>query len=483
MFLAALLLPGASAARAESAAEVGNIVAEPGGLTSRAVETRAVEKSAQLAEKAAELAAANARVEQTRRQFFPQLGVRASYTRLSPLTTSFGSGAQVGSENAGLIGLGPCLGNPAATCSVDAAGGPLVAERTTIAFPNDNYALNANLTVPLSDFLLRMSDANAVAAKNRDSAKYMLEAERLRVRSDARVLYFNWLRTHGQVSIAQQAVQQARARREEAQAAFDLGAIGRADLLKIEALVANAERAAAQAQTARSFAGRQIAIAMSDAGGQEYAVGEGVPTVNVVEADLGPDPKLFEAALARRLEPRALDAAAESLEHGRSATSTARGPRLDAVGQVDYGNPNQRYFPPTSEWNVTWSVGLVASWNVSEALITGARVHELSAKRAAVLAQRELLAQGIAREIAAAQAEVKNAQAALSAAGVTLEAQQEGYRVAAEAFRLGQVTATFLVDAESDLLNARLALLDGRIDLATAMIRLEHALGRDAPTQ
>ena len=79
--------------------------------------------------------------------------------------------------------------------------------------------------------------------------------------------------------------------------------------------------------------------------------------------------------------------------------------------------------------------------------------------------KREAVAEGIANEIALAQAEVKNARAVLEAADVTLEADQEGYRVATESFRLGQITATYLADAESDLLNARLALLHGRIDL------------------
>ena len=99
-----------------------------------------------------------------------------------------------------------------ATCRASTRREPRRGQRSAITYPNNNYALNANVTIPVSDFLFRLEDANAVAARNRDSANYALEAERLKVRADARVLYFNWLRTHGQVSIAEQAVQQTQAR-------------------------------------------------------------------------------------------------------------------------------------------------------------------------------------------------------------------------------------------------------------------------------
>lgn len=486
-YLSLLVCVASSIAHAQATPEptahrdLGRIVSQPDGLTAQRVEARALDTSALLSEKRAELDAANARVDATRRQFFPQLTVRGSYSRLSPVETSLGAGATVGALNPGFVGIGSCPMDPGSNCAVDSQGVPLRAAASTIRMPVNNYAVSAGLTIPLTDSLFRLADASAVASKNRESAKYALQAEGLKVKADARVLYFNWLRTHGQVSIAAQALQQTRARLQEAQAAFDLGKLSRADLLKIEALVSSAGLALQQAETGRRLAGRQLAIVMADSSNQEYVVGEDVPTIDAADADLASDDRVVQAALARRLELKAIDAAAQSLSHAQAATKTARAPRVDAVGQTDYANPNSRYFPPTEQWRLTWSVGLVASWNLTDAYVMGAQVDELSAKRAAVRAQREAAAQGIASEIAMAQAAVWNARAALAAGDTSLVAAEEGYRVATETFRLGQATATFVVDAESDLLNARLSMFNARIDLTNAVIRLEHALGRDVP--
>ena len=56
------------------------MTAQPGGLTSQIVAARGVDASAALSEKHAELEAANARVEETRRKFFPILAVAAATT-------------------------------------------------------------------------------------------------------------------------------------------------------------------------------------------------------------------------------------------------------------------------------------------------------------------------------------------------------------------------------------------------------------------
>lgn len=432
-------------------------------LTSESVAKRALVASGSVLEKRAELEQADARMTITRRQFAPQLTVRASYTRLNPLTTTLGSGAQVGTANGGPLTVGPCPGAGTQTCVLDALGVPAAAARSNITYPNDYYALNASLTVPLSDLALRAVHAASLASSDREAVKYALEAERLKVWSDARVLYFNWLRSHDQVRIAEQAVQQTQARLGEVKTAFEVGTLSRVDVLKIEALVANAERALKDAHTHRELVSRQLAIVMDDRGAPLYRAGEEVPALDAKEADLAAGDEVTAGALGRRLEVKSLDAAARALEHSRASLNVTRAPRLDAVGQVDYGNPNQRYFPPTPRWRATWSVGLVASWSLGDTLVTGGRLRELSAKRSALLGHKRALIEAICAEIAQRQAAVKSARAALVAAGVNLEAQEEGYRVASESLQLGKVTASYLVDAESDLFNARLAMLHGRI--------------------
>ena len=108
-------------------------------------------------------------------------------------------------------------------------------------FPVNNYTLLARLSIPLSDYVLRISDASDATKSARESSRLDVLAEKLRVASDARILYFNWLRGWAQVAIAQNTLESTRARLNDARASFEVGSISKADLLSIEALVANTE--------------------------------------------------------------------------------------------------------------------------------------------------------------------------------------------------------------------------------------------------
>jgi outer membrane protein TolC len=149
------------------------------------------------------------------------------------------------------------------------------------------------------------------------------------------------------------------------------------------------------------------------------------------------------------------------------------------VGDVTYASPNQRYFPPQQEWNATWAVGLVASWTVGDAFLNGAVGAELDANARGMEAQRRGVMAAITNEVVAAHLDVSNALAALNTSDTALRAAGEAYRVTTDLFRAGRATTTDLIEAESELLAARLTATDARIDLNIAMLRLHHASGAD----
>jgi outer membrane protein TolC len=460
---------------------IGNLDVQAGGLTAEQTQERAIAVSASLGVKRAELDVANSKISQTKIQFFPQLTLRASYMRLSPVSSSLGTGALVGAANPGPITVGACPDGAAGQCALDSMGVPLGAAPAAFTFPLNNYSVSASLAVPLSDYIFRVSNAAASASSSRDAARYVVLAEELKVRADARVLYYNWLRTHGQVNIASKAVERTQARLQDAHAAFDVGKLGQADLMRIEALVANAQLAQQQAESGRNLAAAQLAIVMQDDRGGDYTIGEHVPELDAGDADIAAGRKLIAEALQKRLELKALDATEEALDHGQSAIRVSQAPRIDVVADVAYANPNSRYFPPSQKWNATWSAGVVASWNITDFFLNDARAGELAANRAGVVSQRRGVEAAIAAEVSMAQLSVHNAHAALRAGGTTLRAAEESYRVTTDLFRVGRATTSDLIDAESELLNARLSVFNARVDLTTAVIRLNHALGHDAP--
>ena len=361
---------------------------------------------------------------------------------------------------------------------VDSAGQPVGAAAFAIETLEDNYAVNAALVVPLSDYVLRLSHSTAAASASRRSTELSREAEKLKVMSDARIAFYGWMRARGRVAVAQKSLERSQARLKDADAAFTLGAITKADLLRLRALVANSELLVADAATRLEISRRQLAITMGEPQPRDYRLGETLgPAQNL--ADPGSLDGAITDALSRRLESQALSEASRASRRGARATAIGAFPRLEAIGDVLYANPNQRYFPQRSEWNVTWGVGVQAIWTVGDTFLNSAVAAELDARARSLDAQRAALRDGIRQEVTAAYLLLRNARLSLETSRRALEAAEEAYRVATDLYRVGRSTTTELIEAESDLLNARLGELDARIELRVSDERLRHAAGRD----
>lgn len=450
-----------------------------GGLTSSQVARRTVASSATVRARQAEVEVAEAKFDQTTVQYFPRVGLKATYTRLSPVSSGFGSGALVGAGNPGLLTTGPCPGG-VGVCVLDSAGQPVGAAAFEIESLKDNYALTASAAIPLSDYVTKLSHAAAAAQATRRAARLATRAERLKVQAEAKVLYYTWVRSLGQVAVAQKSLDRTRARQTDAAAGFSLGSISKADLMRLEALVANTEFAVKEGETMRSLAARQLQILMGDKSSASYQVGEDVLVPATAEVRGGLD-GLSTEALSRRLELAALDQTARSLRSGAKAVGAGAYPQLEAFGDITYANPNPRYFPARREWNSTWAVGLSASWTVTEAFSTSAAARELSASARNIEAQAEALRNAIRQEVAAAYLDRERARVAIQTSQRAARAAEEAYRVATDLYRVGRATTTELIEAELDLLNARLAELNAHIGLRIAEVRLSHAVGRDVP--
>ena len=75
--------------------------------------------------------------------------------------------------------------------------------------------------------------------------------------------------------------------------------------------------------------------------------------------------------------------------------------------------------------------------------------------------------------------DLARARVSLEKQRVALAAAQEGYRVQTDLFRAGRATGTELIQSEQQLLVAKVAEVNSRIDLTIAALALRHAVGRD----
>jgi hydrophobic/amphiphilic exporter-1 (mainly G- bacteria), HAE1 family len=440
------------------------------GLTSKEVARLAVVNSKQVLAKHQALLATDSTVDKAHAGYLPKLTVTARYTRLSPINmpqlSLFGDQALVFSQQ----NAGPG----------DVQLDDLVAAQIPgFAFPVflNQYALTGVLDIPLSDYVLRVSNAVDAAKHNRGAAALNERAVQLSVARDARVAYYEWIRAQGAELVAAQALEQAKGHERDAQNAFNAGITSRADVLRATSQVKNSELFHHRAQSAVQLITKRLKIMMGDAAPATFNVGEDIlviPAVMAVEEDAA-----VNEALAKRLELQALETSMQALSSQGKLAGAAYYPRLDAQGRVNYSNPNERYLPGDGKFHATWDVSVMLSWSPTDIFSTDAASAELRSQAQVLSAQRQELSEALRLEVSTALASVENARFAVGAVQEQLVSSEEGFRTRGELYRAGRATSVELIDAETELTRTRLELVNAYVDLHIAQTQLDHALGRD----
>lgn len=437
----------------------------PGGWTAEQVAQRARTSSYDVAAKHEALRAAAARVDQALLNFVPRLTGTARYTRLSPV-----DGASFGS----LVTPPPGFAGP----GLIPAGTPLFA--VPLGFPSpplNSYTIQASLAVPISDYFLRISRAHAAATHSEEAARLDKLASEAKAYSDAKLAFYNWVKAIGQREVLQQAVTVAQEHARDAEALFKAGQASKADVMAVQAQVAQGELVAVQTEEFVKLAEEQLRLMVRAAPDEVVALGEDVST-EVPKMQLDSD-ALRREALSTRAEMRALAAGEQGLEKVTALQRAQAWPQIVAFGDLVYANPNQRVFPQTNKWAMTWDVGLQLTWSPNDLLSTTSVVSEAESNAAKLRAQRAQVRDGISLEVTQAVLAVKTAETNLETTNVAMAASEEAYRVRRELYRVGKATSSELSDAENNLFRARLVALGARLDQRIARVRLEHATGRD----
>jgi outer membrane protein len=422
---------------------------EGGGLTSDQVARRAGETSFDAAARRQALAAAEARLEQAKLAYYPRLTLTGSYTRLSDVPPF---------------------------PFIDSSGRPGL-----LVIPSNRYLFQATLTIPVSDYVLRLSQSYAAASRSQRAAQLDQQAARLKAATDGRLAYYAWLRAKGQLVVAERSLDQSKAHLEDARHAFEVGTTSKADVLRVESQVASAELVVAQAKNMVELNEDQIRTAMHDASGRRYEVGEDLRRDLPPLTEVDNLASLRAEALDRRLEVRALDETAWSLREQGKVARAGYYPRVDVVGNAIYANPNPRYFFPESKFRESWDVGVQLVWTPNDSFNAGAISADTEARASQTEAQKEVLRDSVKLEVIQAYNAMREAEVAMQTTQRGLASSEEGYRVRRELFQNGRATSVELTDSELELFRAGLESINARANLRSARARLLHAVGRDIP--
>lgn len=437
------------------------LTGKTGGLTAAQVAERALATSFVAEQRRHEAAVAAANLDRALYDFMPRLAGQVSYFRLS----------EVEAPSVGTVVAAP-----------GAAPGPLAPGQQLVAAPiqfenlQNAMTFTASLTLPLSDYVLHLLPARDAAEARLDSSRATLEAILRKTDYDARALYYDWVRAELEAAAAAQNLELGRENLQHLRALAGAETASLADVARVEATVASSERVLVQAQNLAALQRERVAIAMH-VESRDFGIGEDL-TRGPEGPERGDIAEVARSAERFRPELVAAQRAAQAYDAQATATWSKVLPRLDALGQATWANPNPRFFPQENELNGSWQVGLQLSVPISDSLSARTEVTASRAQAAAARSQRAQLLDAVRTEAAEAVLAQRTARAALASSARRLAAAETSYRARRERFLVGVATTVELTEAQTELFNAQLEAVQAQVAIRVARARVAYVAGR-----
>jgi outer membrane protein len=188
--------------------------------------------------------------------------------------------------------------------------------------------------------------------------------------------------------------------------------------------------------------------------------------------------QLYATALKNRAELQALRTLTEAQDEYLTADSNSEWPKLGIGASADLARPNQAVNPYSEDFDPSWQVFAALTWSPSDYATGSARHGQNEADRATTLADMQIMEDALRREVAQGFEDYLAAGKSFESAETGIKAAAEAYRVRREQFRAGAAVAIDVIDAEAELRQARLQLINAAIDMRIARARLDRAVGR-----
>lgn len=341
--------------------------------------------------------------------------------------------------------------------------------QTIVTQGAEQRTISGGITFPIDIFgnIQRRVDAGRA---NLRSSRNTLIATRNDVRLNAKTAFLNVLRAQAAVGVAQQAVNDSNERLEQARKLLSGEQVARVDVTRLEA-----QLAASQAELVNARNNLEL---------QRYAfnlaLARPIETpVEVVDVPALPESPTDATPLAlnaqqTRPEVRALNDTVDALAHTRRALESGLNPslsfgvnyqrNLDAVG---FAQKEQTVA------NLTLNIP-VFDGGATRARVRAARQDEEQAK--INLEQTKLT---ISQEVRNATTSLINTRARLASAEAQVRSAEEVYRLARVRQDAAEGTYVEVVDALTQLIQARNAVVSARYDYLVAFSQLQRAVGSD----
>ncbi len=248
-----------------------------------------------------------------------------------------------------------------------------------------------------------------------------------------------------------------------------VGAVSRADVLRVQVETSNAELALVRAESLIQISKGSLNTIMGLA--VESPLALEIKGEEIISPDFRNLSKALDQAIRNRPEIKAAKKRIEALKGGVEAAKSAFGPKVRAEGS--YGRRDTDFFPQDEEW--------LAGVSIEWPLFTGFyRQHHLARTKVEVLkeeAETKQLLLKVRQEVWTAHNKFKEAYEAVQATKVLVQDAQESMRLAKERYEAGAGTVTDLLDSQTALARALASQVEAGWDYHTARAVFKRSIG------
>lgn len=338
----------------------------------------------------------------------------------------------------------------------------------------DNYRTRLDLQWPIysggrADALERAARAEASAA----AADIAVAQADLRL--EVARAFWALVTARATITVLEQSLSRAQAHLNDARQRLGAGLVAPNEVASAEALESRQRMLLIETRNQQELSSAMLARLVSVDLLQPIEPAEALDAPPAAAASLE---ALVAQARAMRDERRALERRIEAAEHQR--TAAGRGPRPDVAitGGFDYARPNPRIFPRADRWDEAWDAGVTVAWSLWDGGRAQAEALQAGGMAAAARARLAEFDSVLALEVHQRVLEIDSGHAAITAAGDAVRAAAEARRVVAERYQAGVIAQTEVLDAEVALLQAELDRTRAIAGVRLAEARLARALGR-----
>ncbi len=250
----------------------------------------------------------------------------------------------------------------------------------------------------------------------------------------------------------------------------EAGAVPKADVLRAQVEVSNAQLALIRAENLIRLARGNLNLSMG------RSVEKPVEVTPSAQPPTRPEQMDLSLSLDQAVQSRPeIKGALKKIEVSQSNIQAARsayGPRLRAEGS--YGWRDSDFLPQDEDW----ALGITLEWP----LFTGfARKHRLARAKADLSkeeAEAERLKLAVRQEVWNAFSRVTEAYQTLETSQILVQDALESHRLSRERYEAGAGTITELLDAQTALARAEATRVESEWDYQIALAQFQRATGR-----